>query len=236
MEGTNVYISRLSAAFDPIALDESTYSKNVNIVNDPVDDPISKSPRWCREELSLPKNVKLALIAGHLSNRKKILRILKDWPEIYNESGVKLVLAGELKPSNESYEEIKDIIDANKECIIPRLRVISVEDFPRYINAADIVICTYESGTYMPSGLAGLAYVNKVPMIAIDNRYITNLVNSFNFGIGLKHYSSLEFKKAVSLMGNKEATKDDYHIEPTFTHTFEQMFTDCINKRRRHEI
>jgi len=230
-KGTNVYISRLSAAFDPIALRANTYSDNVNIINDPVDDAVAQSTSWCRGELSLPNDEQLALIAGHLSSRKKILRILKQWPDIYKKHNIKLVLAGELEASNESYEEIKKVVDDNKECIIPRFGVISVDSFPRYIKAADIVICTYEAGTYMPSGLAGLAYVNKVPVISIGNRYISDLINSLRLGVGIEIYSPLALTRAISSVKTRPEKAASYKINPTFTHTFDQMFTDCISEK-----
>jgi len=225
----NISIEKLCATFDPIT-NIKFASKNVRWVNDPVDNPSHLSKKDARNRLGLEKNSKYALHIGHLSDRKKTSDIIKSWPNIYKKTGVKLIVAGEIDQTMKNRGALKKkLLMSLDDGIFCKLGVLENCDFADFIKASDIVLCIYNAGTYMSSGVAGLAAVNGIPILSDGNSYINRLVISEGLGL-VGDINDLKVFEIINELIILKTKRFPYN-KSNYSNFYNQFFLDCLPKK-----
>lgn len=165
----------------------------VRWIVDPVDSISPLTRQAARKLLGLEKSRRYAVLLGDLSARKKSEEVALAWPRIYDQTGMKLVLAGEV---DQSAPNLHNIANEQPEYIKTKFGYLSNEDFKHYIAAADVVLGTFQAGIYMSSGVSGVAAVTGTPMFVDGNRYLERMANIRSFGV----VGNIEAPEAVELL------------------------------------
>jgi hypothetical protein len=213
----NVCIGRLCAAFDNHAGKKIPWlnqAGNNKWIVDPL--AINDLPKKsiARKDLNLHPSRRYALLIGDLSRRKKALSVVRSWKRIYTETGISLLLIGEVDRSvNNLPERVAGLKQFNNESVFFDFSYVNHADFQNYIAAADVVICTYNKnlGGYMSSEVTGLAITMGTPCFVDGNTYIENLITLNHKGIVGKierKDSSKDILSAVNMKLNKRNPKD----------------------------
>ncbi|HSX28408.1 MAG TPA: hypothetical protein VLF60_03070 [Candidatus Saccharimonadales bacterium] len=184
-EAGSVCTGRLCATLDSLAgqTAEPEIANRIRYVIDPVSLATHPTKKKARGRLGWELDRQYALLIGDLSERKRATEVVRSWQTIYAKTGITLVLAGEVDQSVPQLPEmVRELGSLFPGSIIADFSYSSQERFVEYIAAADVVLCTFKQGTYMPSGVAGLAAVLGAPIFVEGNRYIEKLVSGSSFG------------------------------------------------------
>ncbi len=160
-------VGRLCAAFDPRAGQPvCSDTPTMRWIVDPIKCVSSNCKHHARQLLDLAPAKHYSLLIGDLSARKKVTEVVRAWSAIYDETGIELLMAGKVDQSVPDLPKLTQ----NVAYITTDYGYLSSRRFVDYIAAADVVLCTFEAGTYMSSGVAGIAAATGIRLVA-DGSY-----------------------------------------------------------------
>lgn len=174
-------VGSLCAAIDPLAgTVAAPEAGGVRWIVDPVESVSDLTRIAARARLGLEATQPYVVLLGDLSARKKAEETVRVWPEIHKRTGMVLVLAGEI---DQTAPNLLDLARARSECVLPDFGYLSNENFKHYVAAADVVLGTFQPGTYVSSGVSGIAAVTGTPMFLDGNHYLEGIEGVHNFGV-----------------------------------------------------
>lgn len=133
----------------------------------------------------------VALVAGDLSARKEIPRLLSLWSAA-DSFRWRVVFAGDVdRTASEAIGAYQTAAAVRRGSICLRLTYLSQEELCRAITEADVLILGFDR-QWTSSGMLGQAVLHKTPVVTWGNAYVMRMVRQFGVGqVCLKAPSSL---------------------------------------------